>query len=153
MCVITVSFIDGFLRAVSCGCHGCDYVPYYGASEFDHTEQTIEESLIKHFDDISRDPQREKFLKIENLQVSRNGDWSDSFNRLLEKWICSKSSFETELIEQYKDDLSEQIEIVMGKIQYWFYANIQHQEFEYGNDTIGFVGSEKSFYIHFSHSD
>ncbi len=151
---ITIDYIDGFMRAVSCGCHGCDYVPFYGVDSFEHTADTIKNSLENHFG-LKSTPKwnSPNWPRIENYTLIEADNWKTKLNELLEKWVHSKSKFDSEFIESYKDDLFDQIFEVVGSSPDCFYANIEHEDFEYDNETIGFVGKGNAFYMHFSFSD
>jgi hypothetical protein len=71
----------------------------------------------------------------------------------LANWVDSKSKYNEEFIEIYKDDLLEQITETVGSSPECFYANVEHENFEMGNEILGFVGEGKAFYLHFSFSD
>ena len=150
-----ITYIDGFLNALSCGCSGCDYVPFYGAESFQFDGVSIQDSLENHF--FSKEPiRRRRSIKtkptIDNYtRIDR--EWKKQLVRLLNKWIDAKSNYDTSHNRIYKDDLIEIVEQFIGKNPKCFIANISHESFELCNDTIGFIGRGYSFYMHFSFSD
>lgn len=151
---VTVEYMDGFLRGISTGCHGCDYIPFYGATEFSHSEDSIKDSLKLHFgikNSAVRYPR--EFPKISNYVSIGAKDWKTKLDYLLTNWVDSKSKYDAEFIETYKDDLLEQVTEIAGSSPQCFYANVAHEWFEMGNEIIGFSGEGKAFYIHFSFSD
>jgi hypothetical protein len=151
---ISVDYIDGFLRGISTGCHACDYVPFYGATEFSHLEQSIKDSLKVHLGiqtPAVRYPR--EFPLISNYVSIEPNEWKSKLNSVLANWVDSKSKYNEEFIEIYKDDLLEQINETVGSSPECFYANVEHENFEMGNEILGFVGEGKAFYLHFSFSD
>lgn len=153
MSTTDVVYIDGFLRALECGCHGCNYVPFYGAESFVHTGESIIDSLKQHLGKqtpIMRRPRG--WADINNFSyIDKN--WKEKLADILSNWIDSKSKFDNGFKETYKDDLLEIIEEIVGKDPVVFTTNIEHEKFELCNETIGFIGNDMAFYMHFSFSD
>jgi len=151
---VTVDFTDGFMRGISCGCSGCDFVPLYGATEFTHSEETIRGSLNKHFSVISATAHNaRKWLRINNFTLLEADEWKEKLESILVRWVDTKSKYDNDFIESYKDDLLDQIHELVGPSPQCFYANIEHESFDYDNETIGFTNDDKAFYLHFSFSD
>ena len=148
-----VTYINGFLRALSCGCHDCDYVPFYDAESFEFSENSFTKSLEHHF--YAKEPvrlRRQSKPSVSNFQLVKD-EWKAVLSKLLIKWIDSKLSMNQVFADLYKDDLFELIEDVVGKEPLCFIANIEHDTMELCNDTFGFAGEGKAFYLQFSFSD
>ena len=148
-----ITSLDGFLNALSCGCSGCDFVPFYGAESFQYNGTSIRDSLENHF--YKKEPirlSRKSKPTIDNFKRIDN-EWKHHLNRILIEWIDSKSSYDSTHNEVYKDDLLEVIEGYIGREPQCFLANISHESLELCNESIGFIGGGYAFFMHFSFSD
>lgn len=135
---INVDYLNGFLRCLSNSCHGCNYVPFYGALSFAVDEGDALESL-KQFLGIRKYSVRHH-REIKNYRFLDNKTSRIRIEELLKKWIDDKlfegrfiqdSAEIKDFIEAYKDDLFEQIEIIAGKNTKCFYANLEHDAFPF----------------------
>jgi len=156
---ISVDYVDGFLRCLSDGCHGTDYVPYYGAKSFANDSKNILESLKKHFGIVQFSTKHHR--KLDDFKLLKESEWKKQLESLLKKWVDEKY-LEGELLKMkkwrsflktHKDDLLEQIYLLAGSDFVSFSARLEHEEYEYDCQIIGFVGENNAFFLHFSFSD
>ena len=157
---INVDYLNGFLRALSNACGGCDYVPFYGAISFPITKEGTLESL-KYFLDI-KESSTKHHRQINNFRFLDQSAGSAKLDSLLTYWIDQKlfdgkfheNSTEIDAyIASYKDDLIEQIEFISESNAECFYANLEHDGFELDCEIIGYSGSQNAFFLHFSWID
>lgn len=150
----------GFLRCLSDGCHGTDYVPFYGAESFSHSEDSILNSLKNHFGIAQFSLKHHR--KLNNLRQYQENEWEKYLESLLKKWVDNKyfsgrlNELEGKFFnfrEVYKEDLIEQILLLAGPDFETFSAHLQHEDYEYDCEIFGFVGKQNAFYLHFSFSD
>ena len=154
---LTIDFINGFLDALSLGCSNVDYVPIYGAEQFSVINDDIRDSLKKH---LNRD--YSKRGDISNYHEIPNDKWKETLKEYIEKWVDKKyfhgqAHKLEELFENYKENYNEELEefvfLFVGKNPKCFRVNIEHGDYGYDCEAIGFFGNEKAFYYYFSFSD
>ena len=157
---INVDYLNGYLRCLSETCAGCNFVPLYGAISFPIND-TDTLSSLKLFLDI-RKYSANHHREISNYCILGKNDCRAKLDALLETWVDQKAfqlnskqrpAGVRDFIRTCRSDIIEQIEIISGSDPECFYANLQHDAFEYDCEIIGFVGNGNAFFIHFSFSD
>lgn len=135
-------------------------MPLYGALSFPISDAGTLESL-KRFLDI-RKYSLKHHREINNYRILNGDESRDKLDALINNWIDKKLFQENshqrlvglrDFIRTYKGEIIEQIEIIAGSNPECFYADLEHDAFEYDCKIIGFVGNENAFFIHFSFSD
>ena len=143
-----IDFINGYLFSLSNFCHGCNYVPFYGAEEVTLIDSNVKNSLVRLLG-------KSGFYNFKEIEQS-------ILPQLLNKWFGSKflegeplakgiSLFE--LIKHHNDDLLEFVEDIVSSSYKMYSFNIEHKDYEMETEALCFFGSNTCFFIYFGWSD
>lgn len=143
-----IEFIDGYLTSISHLCHGCNFVPVYGAMEVDILSENILDSLNFHFQsnevisDFSETPEKSKTVIL----------------HLLNKWVAErvfegdvkKKNISTRFpLHQLQSYLLEFIEDIVSKDYKLFKFKIEHDDFGCETEALCFYGNKICVFIYF----
>ncbi|MCK5854224.1 MAG: hypothetical protein KAG56_03315 [Sulfurovaceae bacterium] len=143
-----ISFINGYLFSMSNFCHGCDYVPFYGAEEVMIVDNAVKASLVN----LLGEGGFNNFKKIKKSILPS----------LLNKWLGEKF-LEGEalkngislrfLLRRHNDYLLEFIEDIVSSTSVLYSFNIKHKNYEMETEALCFHGNNKCIFIYFGWSD
>jgi len=143
-----ISFIKGYLFSMSNFCHGCDYVPFYGAEEVSIVNNDVKASLVNllgnsgfyNFNDIEQ--------SILPILIKK---WLGE--KLLEGEALKKGISLRWLLRKHSDDLLECIEDIVSSSYELYSFNIEHKDYEMETEALCFHGNNKCIFIYFGWSD
>lgn len=146
--ITSVEFIDGYLNALANFCHGCDYVPVYGANEVSLLEGNLRRSIDEHLKDEA------KLFDFKPLSGSKKKFRSNYLTKwveekLLEGQIVKKRITTRSLFQQHLSDLIELIDDIVSSNAELYSFKLAGEDFGNETEALCFKGNGKCFYVYF----
>lgn len=145
---VTIEFIDGYLTAMSSFCHGCNFVPFYGAEEIVLKNNDVKMSLTAKLGN-------EGYSNFQRLEQSSLlvllGKWVGK--RLFEGEAASKGIPLYDTLMSHNIDLLEYAEDLVSKKHEMYSFNISHRDYEMDTEALCFHGNDNCLFFYFGWSD
>ena len=143
-----IDFVDGYLAGIANFCHGCDYVPLYGAFQIENESDSLTDDLDKYL---------KNKCSVSKLTLVKD-DAKTIVSYLLNKWV-EERIFEGTLkdkristrwqMRQHREYIVEFIEDIVSTEYKLYKFQIENDDYGMETEAVCFNGTNKSVIIHF----